>query len=274
MTSRSDRLTRRNLLRAAAAAAATGALTFNAASARPDKSADLETELERQGVVGAFAHLDVTADRLTMAHAARAGERLIPASTFKIANSLIAIETGVVADERHVFRWDGQPRSFKAWEQDMTLRQAIPASNVPVFQEIARRVGLNQYREWLDKLEYGNGLVGDAVETFWLDGPLKISAVEQTSFLAALALGQLPISKRAQDLVKDMLRVETRTGRTLYAKSGWCFSTKPQIGWWVGWVEAPDRVDTFALNMDMASAEDAPRRITAAKSMLAALNVY
>ncbi|PPD26121.1 MAG: class D beta-lactamase [Hyphomicrobium sp.] len=274
MTSRSDSLTRRKLLQAAAAVTATGALPLYAAGTRPDTSAELETELKRQGVVGTFAHLDLKTDRLTMAHAARAGERMIPASTFKIANSLIAIETGVVADEREVFRWNGQPRSFKAWEQDMTLRQAIPASNVPVFQQIARRVGLNQYREWLDKLEYGNGLVGDAVETFWLDGPLKISAVEQTSFLAALALGQLPISKRSQDLVKDMLRVETRTGRTLYAKSGWCFSTQPQIGWWVGWVEAPDRVDTFALNMDMTRAEDAPRRITAAKSMLAALNVY
>lgn len=274
MTIQYARFDRRMLLQSTGATFAAALLSPSGAGARPDLGADLEAELKRQGITGSFAHLDVATDRVTMAHAARAGERLIPASTFKIANSLIALETRAVADDSELFRWDGRPRAFKAWEQDMTLRQAIAASNVPVFQEIARRVGVKNYEDWLDRLEFGNGRVGDSVETFWLDGPLKISAVEQTSFLAKLALEQLPMSKRSQVLVKDMIKIEERSGRTLYAKTGWCTSTTPQIGWWVGWVEAPGRIDTFAINMDMAGAEDLPRRVSAGKSLLAALGLY
>lgn len=263
---------RRTLLAAAGAALAAGRLGAPA-SAATGQPPDLDAELHRQGVVGTFAHLDVSRDRLSLANAGRAGTRFVPASTFKIANSLIALEVGAVADETEVFRWDGKPRQFKSWEQDMNLRQAVPASNVPVFQEVARRVGIARYEQWLERLEYGNGAVGSSVDTFWLDGPLKISAIEQTSFLAALALGQLPVSRRVQDIVRDILKIETRNGRTLYAKTGWCFSTTPELGWWVGWVEGRDRIDTFALNIDLVTPEDGPKRVALGRSMLAALGV-
>jgi beta-lactamase class D len=41
-------------------------------------------------------------------------------------------------------------------------------------------------------MDYGNTEIGTAVDTFWLPGPLKISAVEQTRFLAKLAQDALP----------------------------------------------------------------------------------
>lgn len=238
---------------------------------------ELEAEMTRLGLTGTFACLDVVNDSLTMAYPARAERRFIPASTFKIANALIALETGAVRDDREVFHWDGAPRDFKSWEQDMTLRQAIPASNVPVFQEIARRVGLKRYEEWLEKLDYGNREVGDNVERFWLDGPLAISAIEQARFLAFLARSELQMSKRSQELVRDMLKFETKDGQTLYAKTGWCTSTTPNIGWWVGWIEVPGagapQIHTFALNIDMAGADDAPKRFALGRAMLSKLSL-
>ena len=52
-------------------------------------------------------------------------------------------------DEGEVIPYGGKPQPFKALEKDMSMREAIAASAVPTYQEIARRVGLERYREVL-----------------------------------------------------------------------------------------------------------------------------
>jgi beta-lactamase class D len=233
----------------------------------------LEAVLAAAGVAGSFALLDLATDRLELANPARAGVRRIPASTFKIANALIALETGVVADERAVIPYGGKPQPFPAWEQDMTLGAAMAASNVAVYQEVARRVGLVRYAEWLDTLGYGNAAVGTAVDRFWLDGPLKISPIEQCGFLAALSLGQLPMSARAQGLVREMMLVPSSGPEKIYAKTGWLTSVTPNIGWWVGWVENGDRKHTFALEIDLPTTDSLAQRALVGKALLKAAGV-
>lgn len=271
-------LTRRRFTHGAASLATAAALGQATSAMARAPGPDLDRVLAEHGVRGTFACLDLASDRLTLANGARAGQRMIPASTFKIANSLIALETGAVKGPDELFRWDGKPQRFKSWEEDFTLNRALRASSVPVFQEIARRVGLAQYEQWLEKIEYGNGATGGDVERFWLEGPLKISAIEQTSFLAALALRQLPMSRRPQDIVRDMLRIEMRGDRTLFAKTGWSMATTPNIGWWVGWIEQAraggPAIHTFALNIDMNGNDDLPRRLATGRALLAALDVY
>jgi beta-lactamase class D len=231
---------------------------------------ELAEVFQQMGLVGTFAALDVAADRLTLVNAARAKVRFVPASTFKIPNTLIALETGALKGPDEVFRYDGKPRPVKAWERDMTLREAIAVSNVPVYQELARRIGLAKYRVWLDRLDYGNREAGMALERFWLDGPLAISAVEQVRFLVAMAQGRLPASARSHAIVRDIIRIEERGGRVLFAKTGW----SGKIGWWTGWIEHGDRVTTFALNIDMATAAEAPKRVELGKALFTRLNVY
>lgn len=231
---------------------------------------DLAAVIQQMGLVGTFAALDVGADGLTLVNAARAKARFVPASTFKIPNTLIALETGALKDADEVFRYDGKPRAVKAWERDMTLREAIAVSNAPVYQELARRIGLANYRKWLDRLSYGNRETGNAVDRFWLDGPLAISAVEQVRFLGALAQGRLPASARAQAIVRDIIRIEEKGGRVLFAKTGW----SGKIGWWTGWIEHGDRITAFALNIDMAAAAVAPKRLDLGRALLARLDLY
>lgn len=231
---------------------------------------DLAAVFQQMGLVGAFAALDAAGDRLTLVNAERAQTRFVPASTFKIANTLIALETGALKDADEMFRYDGKPRAVKAWERDMTLREAIAVSNVPVYQELARRVGLANYRDWLQRLDYGNRDPGSVVDRFWLEGPLAISTVEQVRFLGKLALGRLPVSERARAILRDIIRIEEKDGRVLFAKTGW----SGKIGWWVGWIEHGDRVTAFALNMDMTTADLAPRRTEAAKALLGRLGLY
>jgi beta-lactamase class D len=262
---------RRALLLATAAMTAAGMFPHGALAAGSPASG-LDDEFAKRAVQGTFAHLDVTTDRLTLVNEHRAQKRYIPASTFKIPNSLIALETGIVTGPDEVFKWDGKPAAMKEWERDMTFSEAIRVSNVPIYQRIARRVGLKNYEVWLDRLGYGNANPGTVVDRFWLDGPLAISAIEQTSFLAALALQELPMSKTAQSAVKGMLLQETRDGRSLYAKTGWLGAG--QIGWWVGWVEGNGRIDSFALNMDVPSEADLPKRKEIGLAMLARLGIY
>lgn len=269
------RVDRRTFLKLGGAAfTATAACPQSARAIGTEERADLATVFREHGATGTFVLYDPAADHTITVNRDRAAQRYVPASTFKIANSLIALETGVVRDENEVIPYGGKPQPIKAWERDMPMREAITISNVPVYQEIARRVGLARYREWLARLNYGNAQTGDVVDRFWLDGPLEISAMEQTRFLAALAQQKLPASARSQTIVRDIVRLEASGGATLYGKTGWQFSRTPQLGWWVGWVERDGKPMIFALNMDMGSDADASKRIAIGKAMLSRLGVY
>ncbi len=225
------------------------------------------------GISGTFVLYDVAKERLLGHARQRAETRYIPASTFKIAHSLIGLSTGAVTSVDEVFVYDGKPRYMQSWQRDMGLREAIKVSNVPVYQELARRIGLERMREQLAPLHYGNGEVGQAVDQFWLAGPLAISAVEQTQFLARLAQGQLPLSPAIQAQVRQISQLEQGAGWTLYGKTGWGTSVKPDIGWWVGWLEQDGRLYSFALNMPMEDLADANKRIELGKASLRALGL-
>jgi len=231
-------------------------------------------ELFRDAQVrGTFVLYDPAAQRYIGHDHARAGQRFVPASTFKIPNSLIGLSAGAVRDVDEVLPYGGTPQRVKQWEQDMGLRDAIRVSNVPVYQELARRIGLERMREQVDRLDYGNREIGAVVDRFWLVGPLKISAVEQVRFLCRLARGQLPFPEQAQAAVREIVRLEQGEGWTLYGKTGWAMDEQPAIGWWVGWVEKGAQPYCFALNMDMHRTEDAGKRVALGKASLRALGV-
>ena len=217
---------------------------------------DLQYIFSKAGVNGTIAIYTPTQDRVLLVNAERAKKRFIPASTFKIANSLIALETRVIENENEIVPYGGKPQIIKSWEQDMSIRDAIKISNVPVYQEIARRIKKERYKKWLARLGYGNQKVGNDVSTFWLEGPLKISAIEQVKFLAKLATKKLAASNSNQSIVADILKLEQSEQRTLFGKTGWTNTPRPDIGWFVGWVVKNDELHTFALNMDIKNRAD------------------
>ena len=113
--------------------------------------------------------------------------------------------------------------------------------------------------------------IGNAVDRFWLVGPLEISAVEQTEFLSRLAGGKLPIIPKAVEAVKEITIQEKTASYTLHGKTGWSTATKPDIGWWVGWVERAGKIFPFAVNLDMPSSKDAAKRIPLGRECLKVL---
>jgi beta-lactamase class D len=79
----------------------------------------------------------------------------LPASTFKVPNTLIGLETGII-NINTIFKWDGKKRKLKIWEKDLNLHDAFHASCVPCFQELAEKIGPKRMQEYLNKFEYGN----------------------------------------------------------------------------------------------------------------------
>ena len=229
------------------------------------------------GVTGALVLVtDGDAPLVQAYDPARAATGFLPASTFKIPKSLIALETGVVAGPDTVFAWDGVTRSIAAWNADLTFTQAMRVSCVPIYQEIARRIGQERMRWWVREMGYGNADIGDAIDTFWLRGNLRISALEQVAFLRRLAHDRLPFSHKTMALVREMLVEERTAAGVLRAKTGLTGgdAPTPNVGWWVGWVEKGQGRWFFALNIDSLRPEDVPARKAVVKAVLAADGVW
>jgi len=227
---------------------------------------------EDAGIVGTFVLFDAATETMLVWDEGRAKRRFTPASTFKIANSLIGLDVGAVKNVDQALPHGGKPQPRKEWERDMGLREAIKISNVPVYQELARRIGIERMREGVRKLGYGNMKIGSVVDRFWLDGPLAISAVEQAEFLHRLVRGSLPIDPKALQAVKEITLLEKTETYELHGKTGWLVApTPPHIGWWVGWIERGNKVYPFALNIDIRRDADADKRIPIGRACLKAL---
>jgi beta-lactamase class D len=201
---------------------------------------------------GTFAMLDVAGNRIVVSDRERAEKGFLPASTFKIPNSLIALDTGVVADaDATMFPWDKVVRDFDAWNRDHTLRSAFTASAVPVYQDIA-----------------------GAIDTFWLEGKLRTSAMQQIAFLHKLHDGKLPVSARSQEVVRDMMYIEQTEWGTLRGKTGAVGiaaapGSKATMGWLVGWLERAGKPPfVFAMNIDVRGQKQLALRLPIVKALL------
>jgi beta-lactamase class D len=226
------------------------------------------------GVEGTFVLLDERRGELHGHNRERAEQRFSPASTFKVANALIGLSLGAVGSVDEVIPYTGDTNPFmREWLEPMGLRGAMKVSNVPLYQELARRIGLARMGEAIRRLHYGNEQIGANVTTFWLRGPLAISAVEQTSFLSGLAHQRLPFPRSAQKQVAEITQVDAGPGWSLHAKTGWQNAPGAGVGWWVGWVQKGDQITPFALNIAMAGAADTPKRERLGRSSLQALGI-
>jgi len=216
---------------------------------------------------------DLQRNKYQAVHGERAARRLVPASTFKIVNALTAVDLGVVAGPAAVIPWDSVERDRPEWNRDLDLREAFRVSAVPHFQHLARQIGPARMQRALDRAGYGNRNIGSVIDRFWLDGPLRISPLEQVQMLTRLYRGELPFSPRAITTVRDIMVVEQTPAYTVRAKTGWTNVTPDEVGWWVGWVERGPDVYVFATSLESPNPTDAfgPARERITRRVLAAL---
>src|SRR4051812_27767347 len=265
-------LNRRQALRLVAASVALPSHALaTVAPPRSEIRTDLAKHFADEGTVGTFVGYKTDDYLIVASDSERSGEAFLPASTFKVPNSLIALETGVVEHpDKDVFKWDGIKRSIEAWNQDHTMRSAIAASAVPVYQEIARRIGAERMQKYVDLFEYGNHNIGGGIDQFWLTGELRIDPIQQIDFLDRLRRRVLPISKRSQDLVCDILPLTKVGDATIRTKTGLLGAElgKPSLGWAVGWAEKAGAQTVFALNLDAREPRHVGARMKLAQQCL------
>ncbi len=188
----------------------------------------------------------------------------LPASTFKIVNSLIGLETGKISSEKMVIKWDGIVRSIPEWNKDLTMEEAFKVSAVPYYQEVARRIGKDTLQRWLDTLGYaaknGRAVITTRIDTFWLDNSFKTTSDEQLGLVKKLYFDQLPFRKNTnQDIVKKIMLQEENANYKLSYKTGWGFRENGNgIGWIIGWIEENKHPYFFVLNVEGPHDTDMP----------------
>ncbi len=171
----------------------------------------------------------------------------LPASTFKIVNSIIALELGVIENDSTMIKWDGEKRNMKVWEQDLYFIDAFHYSCVPCYQEIARKIRAERMRMFLNKFNYGDMKIDSSnIDLFWLEGESKISQFEQIEFLQKLQEERLPISSRTLKTIKRLIVIEKNENYTINGKTGWSIRNGNNIGWFVGYIEKQENVYFFA----------------------------
>nr|WP_279240796.1 OXA-198 family carbapenem-hydrolyzing class D beta-lactamase OXA-1186 [Citrobacter freundii]WEG43791.1 OXA-198 family carbapenem-hydrolyzing class D beta-lactamase OXA-1186 [Citrobacter freundii] len=203
----------------------------------------------------------------------RANLKFSTASTFKILNTLISLEEKAISGKDDVLKWDGHIYDFPDWNHDQTLESAFKVSCVWCFQELARRVGAEKYRNYLRESAYGELREPFMETTFWLDGSLQISAIEQVDFLKKVYLRTLPFNATSYETLRQIMLVEKTPAYTMWAKTGWAARVKPQVGWYVGYVETPKDVWFFATNIETRDEKDLPLRQKLTRAALQAKGV-
>ena len=203
-------------------------------------------------IKGTFILKDLSNNQLTIYNKERSDSSFLPASTFKILNSMIALQTSAIKSVDDTIKWDGKDKGWKLWNKDQTMKSAMPISCVWFYQDLARRIGKEKMQQWINKVNYGNKSIEKEIDNFWLKGDLRITANEQVSFIEKLIYNKLPFNREIQEIVKEIMITDQTAIYTIHSKTGW---TK-NIGWNVGYVETQNNRWIFVLNMEVADKQD------------------
>ena len=198
-------------------------------------------------LTGTIVISSIESDQSFTHNKARAVTSYSPASTFKVFNSLIALEENVANNKDELFVWDGTPKRVESWNQNHSLKSAFAASCVWCYQSLAEKIGSEKYRKHLAAARFGSLDAFFNVTEFWLDGSLRISAAGQVDFMKRLIHRSLSYSATSYEELRDVMLREETASYQLRAKTGWTGS----IGWFVGYVETSDDTWIFAMNADV-----------------------
>ena len=218
---------------------------------------EFQTLIDSANVIGSILIYDLTKDTYYSNGFEWASEGKLPASTFKIVNSIIGLETGIVESDSTIFKWNGQKKYLKSWEKDLVLKDAFQFSCVPCYQDLARKIGVNKMNSYVKKLNYGNLKVDSlTIDNFWLTGVSRISQMQQIDFLKRFNNSELPITERTKNIMKDIMLIRNTGHYILSGKSGLSNENQVYNGWYVGYIEVNNNTYLFATNIEPKSEFD------------------
>lgn len=247
-----------------------------------NEDSSLEKYFTENQVTGTFGLFDNGKGQFTIYNVVRYSDSAyLPASTFKIVNSLIGLETRQVKDSAAVITWDSVSRGRPECDRNMSMNDAFRISCPPWYQQLARRIGKDTMQHWLDTLGYGQRYnkfaIADNLDTFWLDNSAKVTADEQLGLVKRLYFDQLPFTKRSQRIVREMMLWEDNSNYQLSYKTGWGTTEKGNaLAWVIGWVEENKHPYFFVLQIESPdkNADMAAIRMKMLKDMLKKLGFF
>jgi beta-lactamase class D len=198
-----------------------------------------------------------------LGHGSRCAMRVTPASTFKLAISLMGFDSGVLVDEKNP-SWPYQA-GYPDWAGDAWRRDIDPAAwmKISVFwysQQVLKKLGQDRFEKYVETFEYGNKDVS-AVRVqnpgsngVWVMSSLQISPAEQISFLRKLVSRQLSVSQRAYEMTANIALQDVQMdGWRVYGKTGTGspgqdnkYRADQAYGWYVGWAGKGTQTLVFA----------------------------
>jgi beta-lactamase class D len=202
------------------------------------------------------------ANHKVLLHEGDCDHRVTPASTFKIAISLMGYDSGFLADEHHPmlpFR-EGYVDWIPEWRQTTDPTSWIKYSVVWFSQQVTQSLGEARFRKYVDGFHYGNRDVsGDpgkhnGLTRAWLSSSLKISPMEEISFLEGVVNRKLPVSSHAFDMTGQITQLAVLPGGwEIHGKTGTgsppildvVYDGAPIYGWFVGWAIRGPRTLVF-----------------------------
>tara|TARA_R110000824_G_scaffold288508_2_gene476478 strand:- start:46662 stop:47480 length:819 start_codon:yes stop_codon:yes gene_type:complete len=203
-----------------------------------------------------FVVFSESSDKLLIINEARARQAFTPASTFKIANSLIALETSTITDAKQILAIDYELYPIEDWWQSSwsserhDLRSAFQNSVLPIYRGIASQIGAPRMSEYLARFNYGNQDITSGIDYFWVNGSLKISALEQIRFLQNIYHNEYSLQEESLQTLKEIMLADDTGAYKLYAKTGAALIDEGTvIAWYVGFIENQDGVHYFAFNL-------------------------
>jgi len=220
------------------------------------------------GVAATVAHAKplctVVADAATGHLFVRQGDcatRVTPASTYKIAISLMGFDSGFLQNEhaptlpyRNGYPiWGGTE-----WREPTDPARWIKLSVFWFSQQVAQALGQARFQQYTTAFGYGNADVTstqgrlNGTKGAWTNSSLRISPLEQVEFLRKVVNRTLPVSTHAYDMTEHITELDAQSdGWTVHGKTGTGspgprYDPAQAYGWFVGWATKGSRTLVFA----------------------------
>ena len=227
------------------------------------KDLGLDYLLQNSGYEGVILLYDYNKDEFYTSNVSESKKRTLPASTFKIYNTLMFLSLEVVKDTSYTLPWDGKERMHKgrvipSWNKDTNLADAFRNSTVWYYKELSKPIELKVYNKYMKKIRYGRVYGRNKKEIdFWNKGKkVGISAKDQISLLVRIHDQKTNFKNEHVDIVKHLMIEEQTDDYILRSKTGWTdapevkFKAAKELGWYIGYVEYGRNVYFFAVRLE------------------------
>ena len=201
--------------------------------------------------------------------------RATPASTFKIALSLMGYDAGFLKDAHApLLPFRAGYVDWRAnWKQDTDPSKWMTDSVVWYSQQVTRALGMPRFADYTRRFGYGNADVSgdathDGLTLAWIGSSLQITPLEQLAFLRKLVRHELGVSEHAYAMTAALTRYKQVDGWDVHGKTG----SAGGWGWYVGWASQGARTIVFAHQIeDDATPGAVPSGVRAREALMADL---